>query len=208
LLAFVAAAGQIRAETGVTGFVDQYGAQHFSYVDTNGHIQEIVFNGSTVAPPLDVTASTPGAVAVESNTGFASFGTSVDQHWVFLGTNGHVYQIVYNPGAGRLGQLDMTALSGTSILGVARGGVTGFVDASGAQHFSFIDSNQHIQDIVYNGSAAAPPVDVTAASSAGAVRTGTPLGSFATSYDQHWIFLGINGHLYQIIALLNLASST
>jgi hypothetical protein len=99
--------------TAPTGFVDQYGAQHFDFVDSNQHIQDIVYNGTTVAPAIDATAATAGAVTVGTGTGLGSFSTAYDRHWIFLGANSHLYQIIYNPGAAALGQVDMTVLADT-----------------------------------------------------------------------------------------------
>jgi hypothetical protein len=105
-----------------------------------------------------------------------------------------VQQLSYFQGA--YGEGDITAASNATT--ASSGGVNGFVDSNGVQRYSFIDENQHIQEIVFNQGVWSL-VDLTNAASVLPIVTGGRIGGFATSYDQHWIYEAADGHIYQIV---------
>ncbi|MBV8832842.1 MAG: hypothetical protein JO108_26880, partial [Acidobacteriaceae bacterium] len=69
---------------------------HFVWVDTNQHIQQLYWNGQAYGEQ-DLTAAA-GAVSVMVGTGISAFvdPSSSAQHFVFIGSDQHVHQIVWN----------------------------------------------------------------------------------------------------------------
>ncbi len=70
----------------------------------------------------------------------------------------------------------ITALVLTAVPTLRAQGVGSFVENDGAQHFLFVDANQHIQQILYNGAFSVG--DLTSASGAPLAAAGTGLSGF------------------------------
>src|SRR5258708_1194318 len=105
------------AGNAMSPFVDQCtgpqcGAQHWSYFGSNGHAYNLSWFGGTYGF-ADVTAAT-GAPVAAAGSALSTFADQCSggaqcgaQHWSYLGTNGHAYNLSWF--GGTYGSADVTA---------------------------------------------------------------------------------------------------
>jgi hypothetical protein len=127
-----------------------------------------------------------------------SFATGYDQHWSYEDCNGHIWQIVFSYGSISFGYMDLTraanappAASGTKL--------SSFSTATD-QHWVFQTPDGHIRQIVYTYSSGGfSNDDLTQRAGAEVAMLYSGLSSFATTYDQHWVYQTFDGHIRQIV---------
>jgi hypothetical protein len=194
-----AAAGAPPAAPGspLSAFVDGGGGQHWSFLDSNGHVYNLYWNSSTGYGVQDATAATgaPPAAAGSPLSAFADAGGG--QHWSFFDSNGDVYNLYWNSSTG-YGVQDATAAIGAPPA-AAGSALSAFADVGGGQHWSFLDSNGDVYNLYWNSSTGYGVQDATAATGAPPAAAGSALSAFADPWGgQHWSFLDSNGHVYNL----------
>jgi hypothetical protein len=146
-------------QSALTSFVDSSQGQHVVYLGTNQHVWQILWNGTSFAAG-DLTSASGGPVAAPGSALTSFVDSSRGQHVVYLGTNQHIWQILWNGRSFAAG--DLTSASGGPV--VAPGSaLTSFVDSSLGQHVVYLGTNQHVWQILWNGTSFAAG-DLTSAS--------------------------------------------
>jgi hypothetical protein len=146
-----AAAGAPAAATGsaLSSFIDANGGQHAVYLGTNQHIYDADWIPGTGFGTTDVTAvaGSPSASAGSSLTTFVDpSGSPVagGQHFVYEGSNQHIYQVFFNACCG-WGYSDTNAATGSPVAATSSA-ITSFVDANYGQHFVYEGTNQQVYE--------------------------------------------------------------
>ncbi len=179
------------AGSGLSGFSDSSGTQHWAYLGANEHLYHVYWTSAKGYAFDDVTAATGAPVA--AGTAVTGFVSSVPQ-WAYFGSNQHVYNF-WQSGS-NYGFQDATAGAGAPAA-AAGSPLVGFVDSGGAQHWAYFGTNQHVYNVYWNGSYGSG--DATAASGAPAAAPGSALTAFADpNGGQHWAYLGTNQHVYNL----------
>ncbi|HEY6968215.1 MAG TPA: sialidase family protein, partial [Candidatus Angelobacter sp.] len=182
----------------LTSLVDPKGGQHWIYVGVDQHLYDVFWNSRTGIGFTDLTTAA-GAPIVAAGSALSSLTDTVGfLHVVFLGTDQHVNQIFWSPGAWHAFE-DRTVATGAPV--AAAGSALGAsLDSKGGQHFVYAGTNQHIYDVFWNGGLGFR--DLTSAAFAPPAAPGTALSSFLdTGGSLHVIFSGNNQHVYQFADL-------
>jgi hypothetical protein len=151
-------------------FVSVYGdQQHFAYRDANGHIQDVWYdsqhwhlqqiNGPSATVPNESIACAQAPPSV----GQLFVSVYNGQHFSYFDANGNIQDVWYDPQGWHLQQINNANGLGPTVPGEyiaskqatapAEGDlfVSIYVDAHGyQQHFSYRDTNSHIQDVWYD----------------------------------------------------------
>jgi hypothetical protein len=179
----------------VSTFATSYD-QHWSYQGTSQHIYQIVLSSSGWGWE-DVSAQAPSAPLPAYGTAIGTFATSYDQHWSYQGTSGHIYQIVLSSSG--WGWEDVSAQVPSAPVPPEGAPLSNFYTAPD-QHWSYVGSSGHIYQIVLSPNNSWGWEDVTAqVPGATAPAAGTALSTFATSYDQHWVYQTSSGQIWQLV---------
>ena len=166
------------AGSALSTFVDQCtgpqcGAQHWSYFGSNGHAYNLYWFGGTYGF-ADVTTAT-GAPVAAAGSALSTFADQCSggaqcgaQHWSYLGTNGHAYNLSWF--GGTYGSSDVTAVTGAPAA-AAGSALSTFADQCsggpqcGAQHWIHFGINGHAYNLAWFGGTYSF-ADVTAATGA------------------------------------------
>jgi hypothetical protein len=128
-----------------------HGTEQVVYEGADQHLYQLVWNGSAWINQ-DLTAISGTSVLAAPASGLTSFSFSTaDAQVVYVGTNQHVYQLAWT-GSTWVNQ-DLSAMSGSSILASISSALTSFSVSSGAEQVVYQSTNQHIYELVWNGSA-------------------------------------------------------
>lgn len=163
----------------LAGFNDGNG-DHVYYLDSSGHNHELQLKGDpgSVTGPWtdqDQTKNSGTTVVAIAGSALTSFGTSDNnQHLIYLDTNHHVDQMLYEANNNVWVNQDLTTSAGTSTTAAAGSGLTSFVPASGnLEDIQYVDSNGHINQLGLSSSNVWQNQDLTAiATNAGGALPG------------------------------------
>jgi hypothetical protein len=128
--------------TAVSSLVNTDG-EHVYYLTSNGHNHHLLFDGSNWHDQ-DQTNFSGTTVVAAGGSALTTFGISSDisEHTVYLGTNKHVYQMMYS--SPNWVNQDLTSLSGASVTAVAGSALTSFGSSAGNPgHVQYLDSSGH-----------------------------------------------------------------
>jgi RHS repeat-associated protein len=173
-----------------------YGSGFYGfYLGTNQHLITIYWSGSAWAT-ADVTTLSGGALAtVGSALTTLSIGAGSTPMMTFYeGPSQHVYSIYWTTSS-VWQTLDFTSFSGATNVAAA---ATAFTNSSPSIHAFYFGSNQHLDDINWNGSAWVNS-DLTSLSGATVTgATGSALSSHGTSAGNtyHVFTTGVDQHIY------------
>jgi hypothetical protein len=169
-----------------------------AYLDTNGHVNEALWNGFVFPGAwgnTDITTAAGGISAANNSamTGWLTGHTT--QALYYEGSNQHIYQLYDNNGTWNNG--DLTAATGNTL--AASGTALTIVLRPGSSWALFyIGTNQHIYQLYWNGSSLSNG-DVTAAAGGPVAATGSGLASFTTSGAGYAVlYVGTDQHVHQI----------
>lgn len=186
------------ASTGaLTSFTLASGEQHWAYIGTNGHAYDIFWSPVTTSYHVqDVTALAGAPTA--ANGALTSFALATgEQHWSYIGTNGHVYNLYRNPNTLSYSTDDATAAAGAPA--AASGALTSFALASGEQHWGYVGTDGHVYNLYWSATSFTYGLeDATAGAAAPAAASGALTSFVLSSGQQHWGFIGTNGHTYDL----------
>ena len=176
------------------------------YVGANQHVYQLSLNGATAAwSNQDLTAATGNTLAA-SGTALAAVQGVVNNngHIIYLGTNAHVYQLWFNASASSWTNQDLTAGTGNT-LAASGSALAQFFDSFGGQHIVYLGRNQHVYQLYWNDDTGAwSNQDLTAATGNTLAAAGSALTAFLgrvfsnNSDSEDIIYLGTNGHVYQL----------
>jgi len=141
-------------------FFDSFGGQHVVYLGRNQHVYQLFWNDATGAwSNQDLTAATGNTVAASGSPLTAFLGRIFSKNRdsediLYLGTNGHVLQLWFNPSSGSWTNQDLTSFPPTiGALAAAGSAITGFVDPNilaGGEHAFYLGTNQHIYQLYHD----------------------------------------------------------
>jgi len=151
--------------------------------------------------PQDLSGSYSAdpALANSQITSFLDIGGG--EHVVYQNAVGDIDQLYY-PGSGTVWiPQNLTAMyaSGTTAP-LSPAGLTSFVGVDQAQHIAYVDTNQHVDQLVYiPGAGGWARQDLTSLAGASNAGTGSNLGSFLDVNDgQHIAFVDASGNINQL----------
>ena len=176
------------------------------YVGTNQHVYQLSLNATTAAwTNQDLTALTGNTLAASGSALAATQGSvNNNRHIIYLGTNSHVYQLWFNTSAASWANQDLTAGTGNT-LAVSGSALAQFFDSFGGQHVVYLGRNQHVYQLYWNDETGSwSNQDLTAATGNTLAASGSPLTAFLGRVfsknrdSEDIIYLGTNGHVYQL----------
>ena len=157
-----AGTGNTLAATGsaLAQFFDSFGGQHVVYLGRNQHVYQLYWNDATGAwSNQDLTAATGNTLAAVGSPLTAFLGRIFSKNRdsediIYLGTNGHVLQLWFNPSSGSWTNQDLTTFPPTiGALAASGSAVTGFVDPniqSGGEHAFYLGTNNHVYQLYHD----------------------------------------------------------
>ncbi len=194
------------------GYVSPWNSQqHVDFIGTDNNVHELMFNGTPPWLPTNLTAS----AGPETNgmTPIIEGGSRLDgyisawnqqQHVNFVGTDGHVYELMYDT---KWHLNDLTSLAGpeassgtspTAAPGTATDGYTS--DWNQQQHVNFIGTDGDVHEFMYDSSWHATDL-TSAASSAPGGAAGSSLDGYASGWNeqQHVNYADADGHVHELM---------
>jgi hypothetical protein len=178
----------------LAGFADGAG-EHAFYFGPNQHVYQLIWTSATGWNNQDLTAITGNTLAA-SGSAVAGFSDGAGEHAFYLGTNRHVYQLIWTSATGWNNQ-DLTAITGNT-LAASGSAVAGFSDGAGAHAFYF-GPNQHVYQLIWTSATGWNNQDLTTQTGGKLAESGTGLTAFSDSSGEHAFYLGTNQHVYQLI---------
>jgi RHS repeat-associated protein len=166
------------------------------YVGTNQHLITIYWNGS-IWTTADLTSTTGGAVAVSGSSVVTSVpnvgGTPLMTF--YEGSNQHVYSVYWFTGNNSWQSLDFTAFTGATNVAAA---LTALNSDPAGPHSFYFGSNQHLDDINWNGSAWVNSDLTTFTGATVLPASGSSLSGHGASggNPHHVFFTGSDQHIY------------
>jgi hypothetical protein len=192
-----AAGAPVAASTSaLSSMVDPYdtaGFVHFIYIGSNQHVYQLMAGDGSVTYE-DRTYETGAPIAAAGSSLTTPVDSNGGQHFVYLGTNQHVYDAYWS---GSYGYTDLTATAGAPVAasGSSLSSMISPYDTAGFVHFVYSGANQHIYQLMsVNGTVTYE--DRTSAAQAPAATSGTPLSAFFGNNGQHFVYEGTNQHVY------------
>jgi RHS repeat-associated protein len=180
----------------ITSAIFPGGRIYAFYLDTSQRLLTIYWNGSAWLP-ADLTAlsgNAPVAVAGSKMTTVAT-GTTIDLITYYEGAGQRIYSIYWNGSANAWQCLDFTSFSGANNFAAV---VTALSSTPTGPNVFYFDSNQHLDDMNWNGSAWVNSDLTTLANTSVVAASGSSLSSHGTSAGNplHIFFEGANQHIY------------
>lgn len=165
--------------------------QHVNYRDTNGHIQEMYWDGAGWhLNDLTNAAKAPTAAGNPCGYMFDAQGT---QHVDYRDGSGHIQELYWDSSGWHNNNLTSAAKAPN-----AAGDPCGYMfDAQGTQHVDYRDNNGHIQELYWD-SGGWHNNDLTNAAKA-PLAASDPVGFiFGAQSTQHVIYRDVNGHIQEL----------
>ena len=180
-------------------FVDSNETSHLFYIGVDQHIYQLFFDGRGWTNQ-DLTAASGLNVLAATGSGLTSYFVAADSssHVYYVGTDQHVHQLFFD-GQGWTNQ-DLTAASGAIALAANGSALTSFFVENGfTSHVFYIDANQHVQQLFFNGVQWFDQ-DVTALANGVPAASGTGITSYFVDVSEtsHVYYIGQNQHVYQL----------
>jgi hypothetical protein len=182
------------AGSALSSFLDSSGLMHVIFFGSNQHVYQVFGspNGSWVFDDRTGDAGAPLAAAGSALTSILD--SSGFQHFIYLGTNAHVYDAFW---IGTSGFQDLTTLAAAPAAATASA-LSGLLDSAGTMHVVFLGANQHVDQVFGTQTGGWVFDDRTTESGAPIAAAGSALSSFLdTNGGQHFVFLGTNQHVIQ-----------
>jgi hypothetical protein len=154
------------------------GWRYIVYVDTNEHINQMVWTGTTWANQ-DLTAAAGDAALAATGSALTNLIDGNGPHIIYVDTAWHVNQLMWT-GVAWLNQ-DLTAAAGATVA-AAGSGLTSFVDGSRV-NIAYVGVNQHVNQLLWTGTQWVNQ-DLTAASGAPSPLPGSSITSFLLADDR------------------------
>jgi hypothetical protein len=176
------------------------------YLGTNQHVYQLSLNTATAAwTNQDLTALTGNTLAASGSALAATQGSvNNNRHIIYLGTNSHVYQLWFNGPAASWANQDLTAGTGNT-LAASGSALAQFFDSFGGQHVVYLGRNQHVYQLFWDDATGTwSNQDLTATTGNTLAASGSPLTAFLGRIfsknrdSEDIIYLGTNGHVYQL----------
>jgi hypothetical protein len=193
-----------KLNSSLTGYVTSFNEQqHINYIDSFGHINELVYDGSWKYH--DLSNETGNWVPVEGSP-LVGYTTEFNQqqHVIFIGGDNLIHEFLYisSPWQHKFltGSDPNAANNALPVLPGSR--LDGYVTAfNQQQHINYIGRDGHVHELVYDGRWK----DNNLTGEAGVTglslpRNGTPLNGYATDFNQqqHVNYIGLDGHLHEL----------
>jgi hypothetical protein len=124
--------------------------QHVNYIGIDGHVHELVYKDHWGHTDVTVAAGAQHHLPVAGSP-LDGYETSFDsqQHVNYIGTDGHVHELVYKDD--HWGHTDLTVAAGAQHhLPVAGSPLDGYeTDFNNQQHVNYIGTSGHVHELVY-----------------------------------------------------------
>ncbi len=175
-------------------------SQHVNFIGTDGHVHELFLkqgglwedNDLAVLSKFDGPNPAPGSAL----DGYS--GTDGSQHVNFIGTDGHVRELYFHPGAQSWVNNDLTGKSGNGIAPAPGSPLDGYWLLDGTQHVNFIGTDGHVHELYFKPGAEWVNNDLAVLSKFDGPNPapGSALHGYSgTDGSQHVNFIGTDGHV-------------
>jgi hypothetical protein len=173
---------------------DAQGTQHVVYRDTQDHVVELWWDGTTGWHASDLTIASGAPVAAGDPMAYV-FDAEGTQHVVFRSADGHIRELWWGQATG----WQSTDLTSRSEAPVASGDPHGYVlDSEGTQHVVYRAADNHVYELWWDSAGGWHAHDLTAASGA-TLADGDPVGYvFKAEATQHVVYRAENGHIQEL----------
>jgi hypothetical protein len=164
------------------------------FIGTDQHVHETSLTSSGWFN-TDISSLTGNVAAL--TTGLSSYKNGTNHNVYFVGTNQHVYELAYANGAWNI--TDLTAASAAPFNASSTSALTSFTTAGPGHSVYYVDINQHLNELNFNGSAWHNG-DLTSASSTTArPSSSTGLSSFTNAAGGISVYyVGSDQSLYEM----------
>lgn len=171
--------------------------QHIIYQGFDGHIHELLYDGSWKHNDLTIAAGS-GVIAPISLTPLDGYATEFNrqQHINYIGVDGHIHELFY---INSWSHTDLTLAAGAPL---PRPGskLDGYpTEFNRQQHVNYCGNDGHVHELVYDGSWKHNDISALSGSPAG-VMIGGFLDGYATGFNQqqHVNYIGTDGHIHEL----------
>ena len=185
----VAAAG-----TPLTMYVAPDGPRIY-YVDSNLHLNEMGYRGSAGWGNYDLKAQASSSAVAAAGTPLTMYVAPDGPRIYYVDSNQHLNEMGYHGSA--WGNYDLKAQASSSAVAAAGKALTMYVASDGPRIY-YVDSNQHLNEMGYHGSAWANYDLKAQASSSAVAATGTPLTMYVASDGPRIYYVDSNQHLNEM----------
>src|SRR5205085_2365733 len=164
----------------------------------NQHVCQISWSSAIGWAFYDATAVTGSPLAATGSALSAYVDSAGGHHWVFFGSNQHLYQLYWNSTSG-WSYTDGTATGGGSPA-AAGSALSTYLDSTGQQRWVYLCSNQHVCVVNWSSTAGWTFYDATAAIAGSPLAAaGSALSAYVDSNSvHHWVFQSSNQHFNQL----------
>ncbi|HLI52500.1 MAG TPA: hypothetical protein VKU87_11945 [Thermomicrobiaceae bacterium] len=192
-LTAVSGAPDVASGSQLDGYATPWNSQqHVNYIGPNNHVYEIVYKDSWGNTDLMAASGAPAAAAGSALAGYASTWNN-QQHVNYIGTDNHVYEIVYKDS---WGHTDLTAAAGAPAAAPGSA-LDGYTSGGNQLHVDYIGADHHVHELYFD--TAWHHTDLTAAAGAPAAAAGSPLDGYISSGNQqHVNFVGTDNHVHEL----------
>jgi hypothetical protein len=196
-LTLLAKAPSVSPSSHIDGYQTEFNSQqHVNFIGTDNHVHELYYTNSWNHNDLTAITKAPAAAAGSPIDGYETTFNS-QQHVNYLGTDNHVHELYYNGSS--WGHNDLTALSGAPAASPASS-IDGYpTDYNKQQHVNFLDGNNHVHELYYDGSSWKNN-DLTALAGAPVAARGSALDGYETAFNgqEHVNFVGTDNHIHEL----------
>jgi RHS repeat-associated protein len=173
---------------------DNLGGAVVIFEGTNQHIYGLYYNGANWTSS-DYTAMASTTVVAAPGTPLTAFLNAPSDSYFYLGTNNHIYELLWNGSS--MSNLDLTGLSGGPP--AISGSKLSSYNNAGNPVVIYQGANQHIYGIYFNGSNWTDSDYTAMASTTIAGASGTALTSFLNAPSESNFYLGADNHVYELL---------
>jgi hypothetical protein len=173
--------------------------QHVFYLDEDGHVHELRWDPSGMWRQTDLmTAAARGAPNAAVGSALIGYPLGNSPHAFYVGTDGHVHELWWDPRSGWRPTDLMTAMDERAPGAAVGGALAGYPLDSG-QHVLYVGTDNHVHDLWWDAAGGWRPTDLMAAAGGapnaalGSVLAGYPLG-----HSQHVFYVGADSHVYEL----------
>jgi hypothetical protein len=176
--------------------------QHVNYIGVDGHVHELVYDGSWKHHDLSKEAGTGIPAAGSPLNGYTT-AFNQQQHVNFIGADGLIHEFLY-AGSWQHKFLTGTDPNAAPNAPAARAGsrLHGYVTTfNQQQHINYIGVDGHLHELFYAGRwQHSNLTQTTRVTGAGLPSTATPINGYVTDFNQqqHVNYIGLDGKVYEL----------
>ncbi len=172
-------------------------SQHVNFISIDGHVHELYIHPGAGWVDNDLTAFANGTAAAPGSALDGYWGSDSSQHVNFIGTDGHVHEPYFHPGAAWVDN-DLTAFA-KGAPAASGSALDGYWGSDNSQHVNFISTMGMCMSCTFIPGAGWVDNDLTAFANGTSAAPGSELdGYWGSDSSQHVNFISIDGHVHEL----------